>query len=263
MQGVLGSWPGDPLHQQHAGREVRAVGARLRAGSPPAPVRVEQVRELFGALAPVALPLGDDVGELDRAGDRDVLQHRNARQPAAERLHDQRGQRVPRHGDRERAHVAVGAAVPAQPQQARDGVAVLGDAAREHVAERHHVLVVEYRRPGLGVHQVQPQPKPAAQRVEGRRSRFAGNEGQPQQVVELGDVAELLGPVLVVGLGDGPHDVAEPDRVRHGEQGQLELADPLGELGRHRCAARAKPDHQPARADPRQPLGEVHLRVRR
>jgi hypothetical protein len=69
--------------------------------------------------------------------------------------------------------------------------------------------------------------------------------------------------VLVVGLGDGPHDVAEPDRVRRGKQRQLEFADPLGELGRKWRTTRAETDHEPARRDPRQPLGKVHLGVGR
>jgi len=137
-------------------------------------------------------------------------------------------------------------------------VAVLGHAPCEHVAQRDHSMVVEHRRPGPGIDQVQPQAEPPAKRIERRRPEIPRRQGQPQQVIEMGNVAELLGPVLV-GLGDSPHDVAEPDRVRHGEQRQLEVPGALGQLRRERSATGAKADHQPARADSRQPLSEVHL----
>jgi hypothetical protein len=108
---------------------------------------------------------------------------------------------------------------------------MLGDAPGEQVAERYGCLVIEHRRSGLGVYQVQAKAEPATERIERRWSQVTGGQGQPQQVVELGDVTEVLGTVLVVGLGDGPHDVAEPGRIRRGEQRQLEFADPLASSG--------------------------------
>jgi hypothetical protein len=106
---------------------------------------------------------------------------------------------------------------------------------------------------------VQAKPQPAAERLEGGRPKVTGRKRQPQQVIEVGDVAELLGLVLIVGLGDGADNVAEADRVGHREKRQPELARPLGEFGCHGRAAGAQPDDEPARADPGQPLGEVHL----
>ncbi len=139
-------------------------------------------------------------------------------------------------------------------------MAVLGDVPRERVTERNDGLVVEHRRPGLRIDQVQAQPEPPAKRIERRRAQVAGRERQPQQVIELSDIAELFRAMPVVGLGDGAHNVAEPDRVGHGEQGQFELAGALGELGGDGSAAGAQPDHEPAGSDPGQPLGEVRLR---
>jgi hypothetical protein len=263
VQRVFGAGQRGTQHEQDARGEIGTTWARLSHGAAPASVRGEQLGEQLGSLPPVALALGDDLGELDGPRDRDVLQHSDSRQPLAERLDDQRGKRIAGHGDRERAHVAVGAAVPAEPEQPGNGVAVLGDAPREHEAERHHLLVVEHRRPRLGIDQVQPEAEPPAERVEGGRPEVTGREREPQQVVELGDVAELLRGVLVVRLRHRPDDVAEPDRVRDGEQRHPELADPRGELGRHRRAARAQADHQPARPDPCEPLGEVDLRTGR
>jgi hypothetical protein len=163
VQGVLGARLGHSQHKQHAGSQIRADCARLHAGEPPAPVRIEQLREQLAALAPVALSLGDDLGELDSAGDRDVLQNRDAGQPTAEWLDDQRCQRVTGNGDGQRAHLPVGGPVAAQPEQPGNGVAVLGDAPGEHVAERYRGLVIEHRRPGLGICQVQAKAEPTAE----------------------------------------------------------------------------------------------------
>ena len=80
---VLGACHGDPQREQHAHREIWIRGSRLPAGRPPAPVRIEQLREQLGAPAPVALTLGNELRELDRASDRDVLEHRDTGQPPA------------------------------------------------------------------------------------------------------------------------------------------------------------------------------------
>jgi hypothetical protein len=101
-----------------------------------------------------------------------VLQHRDARQPTAKRLGDQGGQRVAGNRDRQRGHLAVGAAVAAQPEQPGNGIPVLGDAPGEHMAERHRGLVIEDGRPCLGIDQVQPQAEAPAQRIEGRRPQI-------------------------------------------------------------------------------------------
>jgi hypothetical protein len=145
VQRVLGAWLGNPRDQYDAVSQVGAAGARFNAPGPAARVRIQQLRQHLGALTPVALALRDDLGELDGAGDRYVLQHRDARQPAAERLDDQRGIRVAGHRDRQRAHLAVIAAVPAQPEQPGDGVAMIGDAPGQRGAQRSHGLVIEHR----------------------------------------------------------------------------------------------------------------------
>jgi hypothetical protein len=75
---------------------------------------------------------------------------------------------------------------------------------------------------------MQPQAKPSPDRPEGGRPEVTRGEGQPEQVVELRDVAEPLARVPVVGPGDRPNDVAEPDRVRHRQQGQAKLPRPHG-----------------------------------
>src|SRR5262245_46720814 len=227
VERVLSARLSRPHNQDDANGQIGAVTDRFAAASPPAPVRVEQLRQHLGATPTVALAPRDDLGELNGSSDRDMLQDGDAWQPAADGFDDQRGERLTWDRDRDRADLTVSTSVPTQPEQPGNGVAVVSDASGKHNAQGDDGQIVEHRCSGFGVDQVQAKPETSAERLKGRRPEVTSSQRQPQQIVELSHVAELLRPVLVVRLGDGAHDVAEADRVRDCKQWQLELTSAL------------------------------------